>query len=87
MIIKPKSGNNFKYISLDAYIEKHIQSNSGTDSKALKQSLLYFRQIKTEGIKCQCGNELWIIGSAIAGKGCFRCITMQTDRSNDYELE
>lgn len=87
MIIKPKQGNNFKHISLDAYIEKHIRLNSGTDSKALKKSLLYFRQLKTEGIKCQCGDELWVIGSAIAGKGCFRCITNESDKSDDYEIK
>ncbi len=26
-------------------------------------------------IKCNCGNPIWVIGSAITGNACFSCIT------------
>lgn len=88
MNFKPKLGNSkFKKISIDSFIEKHIKSNPGIDTKQLKKDLTIFQQLKRKGAKCNCGNDLWVIGSAFSGKGCFTCITMEMDCSGDYEIE
>lgn len=39
------------------------------------------------GIKCECGNDLWVIGSAFIGNSCFTCITGDSFRSDDYEID
>jgi len=46
-----------------------------------------FKKRKTQGELCDCGNPIWIIGPAITGKGCFTCITVESDCSDDYEAE
>ncbi len=88
MTFRPKFANsNFKKISLDNFLKKYSKDNPGMDSKQLRKDLINFRQLKNDGVKCNCGNDLWIIGSAISGKGCFSCITMSADCSDDFEIE
>ena len=88
MTFKPKFGDyNFKTISIDCFIEKFSKVNNENDTIQLRKDLIYFRQLKKEGVKCDCGNDIWVIGSAISGKGCFKCITMETDCSGDFEIE
>jgi hypothetical protein len=77
----------FTKISVDNFIEKYKMNNPKEDLKQLRNDLLYFKQMKSEGAKCTCGNPIWVIGSAISGKGCFTCITGESDFSNDYEIE
>ena len=77
----------FKLISIDSFIKKHSQNNPSIDTKQLRRDLTHFKQLRTKGIKCSCGNDLWVIGSAISGKGCYTCITMETDCSNDYDIK
>jgi hypothetical protein len=77
----------FILISIDSFIEKQRINDPKIDTVQLKKDLLHFRKLKADGIKCNCGDELWVIGSAYSGKGCFTCITMETDCSEDYEIE
>lgn len=77
----------FKKISIDKFIEQYKMKNPKEDFKTLKEDLLYFRQLQIEGAKCNCGNPIWVIGSAITGKGCFTCITGESDPSDDYEIK
>jgi len=88
MTFKPKYADfKFTKISIDSFIKEHKTSNPNSDIVELKKDLLYFRQLKEEGEKCKCENPIWALGSAISGKGCFTCITGDTDSSNDYEIE
>ena len=77
----------FKRIAIDTFIDRHKQLNPDTDLVDLKASLLYFKSLRDSGELCQCGNPIWIVGSAIVGKGCFTCITGETDTSEDFEIE
>ncbi|MEX6689349.1 hypothetical protein QTN47_17705 [Danxiaibacter flavus] len=88
MTFKPKSeGYKFTKISIDNFIEKYKMSNPKEDLAQLRRNILHIKQLKKDGIKCDCGNSLWVIGSAISGKGCFTCITGETDFSDDYEID
>jgi hypothetical protein len=88
MNFKSKFANNkFNKISIDNFIEKYRRDNPQEDLKKLREDILYFKQLKIQGIKCDCGNSLWVIGSAISGKNCFTCITGDSDFSRDYEIE
>lgn len=78
---------NFKAISVKKFVDLYKKRNPDADTEELKKSLKHFRSLKLQGQKCDCGNSIWIIGSAIAGLGCFTCITGDTDSSDDYEIE
>jgi hypothetical protein len=85
---RPKSGNNiFHKVSIERFVEMHVKANPGADYNQLREDLIHFQQLKTEGMKCACGNAIWIIGSAFSGAGCFTCITNETDCSDDFEVE
>ena len=88
MIFKPRFlGYTFTAISIDKFLEEYKRKNPKEDLKRLRTSLEHFKKLKKKGEKCSCGNPIWIIGSAIAGKACFICITGETDCSNDYDIE
>ena len=39
------------------------------------------------GERCQCGQPIWIIGSAEVGLSCFSCITGESHPDEDYEID
>lgn len=39
------------------------------------------------GQRCNCGEPIWIIGSAVAYLACFACITGSANPDEDYELD
>jgi hypothetical protein len=41
---------------------------------------------KERGEKCECGEEIWVLGSAEVGLMCFTCITGKSMPGSDYEL-
>jgi hypothetical protein len=78
----------FSPISLEKYVEIHLKSNPGTDRKqvtrALKKALAAYKR----GAKCpNCGDPIWVIGSAFAGNMCFTCITGEAFPDHDYEID
>ena len=77
----------FVPITIEDYIAKHLENNpeeSETDlRKRLKKALNDFKN----GVKCSCGNDLWVIGSASAGNSCFTCITGESYPTDDYEID
>ena len=72
--------------SIDKFVARTVELNPDTDAKELKMALIEFKNRKAKGELCICGNPIWIIGSAITGKGCFTCITGEADSSEDYEI-
>ena len=80
------SDNRFNKISIDGFLDQFKKNNKNTDLSSLKKDLLYFKGLNEKEAQCSCGNAIWIIGSAIVGKGCFTCITGEADTSNDYEI-
>lgn len=79
--------SGFQKISIDEFVAKTIKSNPGLNENELKKGLLEFKKRKMQGELCDCGNHIWIIGSAIVGKACFTCITGESDCSEDFEIE
>lgn len=51
--------------------------------KRLKSALKDYRN----RIKCSCGNDIWVIGSAVVGNSCFTCITGESEPTDDYEID
>jgi hypothetical protein len=77
----------FVPISMEDYIALHLKGDHNFTrdelEKWLKSSLSDFKR----GVKCSCGNPLWVIGSAIVGNACFTCITGEAFPDGDYEID
>ena len=85
-----KAKNNkpgFTPISMEEYMQLHLKSNPDTTRQeiegGLKSSLLDHKR----GVKCSCGNPIWVIGSAVIGNACFTCITGDAMPDEDYEID
>lgn len=78
---------NFVSISIRKYIELYLKNNPEENEKDIKDNLLKALKDFKSGNKCGCGNDIWVIGSSVAGNGCFTCITGGTDSSEDFEIE
>jgi len=77
----------FTPISIEKYIKMHLKSNPSENEKDLRKMLNSALANYKNGIKCHCGNDIWVIGSALAGNGCFTCITGESYPTSDYELD
>jgi len=82
---KPKTG--FTPIGLDEYIQRHLKNNPDTSRKEIESGLRSTLADHKAGIKCDCGNPLWVIGSAVVGNACFTCITGEATPENDFEID
>lgn len=78
---------NFVSISIRKYIELHLKNNPEESETEIKGNLLKALRDFESGIKCECGNDIWVIGSSFSGNGCFSCITGETDSSQDFEID
>jgi hypothetical protein len=76
----------FTRISLEDYVELHLRANPGTKRADLIARLRHAMRAYRKGVRCQCGNPIWIIGSAEVGLACFTCITGEAEPDHDYEL-
>jgi len=77
----------FIAISIDQYIKKHLESNPLENEDDLRELLNSALSSYEQGIKCSCGNDIWVIGSAYSGNRCFTCITGEDKPDDDYELD
>jgi len=77
----------FVPISIDNYIIKHLESNPSENEKELRKNLESALADYKNGIKCTCGNDIWVIGSAAVGNRCFSCITGEAQPDSDYEID
>lgn len=76
-------------ISLDGYVKLHLKNNPGTSRAEVIESLEDALQAFKQGARCtNCGNPIWVIGSAFSGfGGCFTCITGEAYPEDDYEID
>jgi hypothetical protein len=77
----------FVPISIEKYIKKHIESNPAEDKTDLRKRLNSALRDYQNGVKCSCGNDIWVIGSAAVGNSCFTCITGESLPIDDYEID
>jgi hypothetical protein len=77
----------FKKISIEKYIELHLKHNPTENRSDLENRLKKALKDYQNGIKCSCGNDIWVIGSASVGNSCFNCITGESMPTDDYEID
>ncbi len=74
-------------ISIDKFLKLHLKKNPNKNEKVLRVRIEAALDDYKNGVKCQCGKDLWIVGSASAPFACFSCITGKEHPLGDYELE
>jgi DNA-directed RNA polymerase subunit RPC12/RpoP len=77
----------FTPISLDKYIKLFLKSNPLEKEKEFRMRLEAALDAYKNDIKCSCGNDIWVAGSATAGYICFTCITGEAHPKGDYEID
>jgi len=74
-------------ISIEKYVNLHLEHNKDQDRKQLTEALDDALSAHKHGVKCACGNPIWVIGSALSGYACFTCITGEAYPEDDYEID
>jgi len=74
-------------ITIDKYIKMHLENNPTDKEVDLRKQLKSAINAYNNGIKCSCGNDIWVIGSAAVGNSCFTCITGESYPTEDYEID
>ncbi len=77
---------SFVPIKLEKYVELHLKANPGTKRAELVARIEHALKAIKNGERCQCGQAIWVVGSAEAGLACFTCITGEVTPSEDYEI-
>ncbi|MGH8628578.1 MAG: hypothetical protein ACREYC_26035 [Gammaproteobacteria bacterium] len=62
-------------IDLATCVELHLKTNPADNRRDLVVRLQAALAARGAGAVCDCGNPIWVIGSAVAGYTCFTCIT------------
>jgi hypothetical protein len=76
----------FVPIAVDAFVDLHVKTNPDEGPKDLKSRLNEALEARKAGATCDCGEPIWVIGSAVARYACFTCITGEAAPDNDYEI-
>ena len=77
----------FVPISIDKYVTMHLKNNPTENEKDLRKLLNAALTSFKKGIKCSCGNDIWVIGSVYAGNSCYTCITGDSFPTDDFEID
>ena len=74
-------------IKFEKFVDKYIKSNQGTNRKEITNRLKAALSHYKSGIKCDCGNPIQVVGSAVVENACFTCITGEAMPDNEYEID
>ncbi|MBA3987417.1 MAG: hypothetical protein H0X63_12800 [Flavobacteriales bacterium] len=74
-------------ISIADYVEINLRINPRDKAQVITDNLIKAISDFRNGIKCECGNNIWEIGSAFTENSCFTCITGDRFPSDDYEID
>jgi hypothetical protein len=85
-IQRRKPRTRFTPISIAKYIPLHLKSNPKDRPAELEAALRESLRAAESGECCDCGEPIWALGSAIAGRACFTCIAGEASPSDDYEI-
>lgn len=77
----------WKPISIDQYLKNHLRKNPNDNETKLKMRIDAALDYYKSGLKCPCGNDIWIVGSTTSPFGCFSCITGKDHPRGDYEID
>lgn len=74
-------------ITIDEYVKIHLKKNPNENEKVLRVRIEAALDDYKKGVKCQCGKDIWIVGSASTPFGCFSCLTGRDYPGGEYEID
>ncbi len=74
-------------ISIEKFIKIRLKENPEENEKVLRVRLEAALEDYQNGVKCKCGKDIWIVGSASSPFACFSCITGKDHPRGDYEID
>jgi hypothetical protein len=77
----------FTGITIEKYLRIYLKSNPDANLNNIRSELNRALDDYNNCVKCECGNDIWVIGSAIVGNKCFTCITGEANPDHDYEID
>jgi hypothetical protein len=77
----------FVPVRLNQFVKQYLRNNKDADGDAVRAAVEDALAAWRQGVRCACGNPLWVAGSAVAGYGCFRCITGSAEPDGDPEID
>ena len=74
-------------VRLNQFVRQYLKTNKDADGEAVRAGVEDALAARRQGVHCACGKPLWVAGSAVAGYGCFTCITGSTEPDGDPEID
>lgn len=79
--------SGFMPVRLNQFVRQYLHNNKGADGDSVRASVEDALAAWRQGVRCACGKPLWVAGSAVAGYGCFACITGSPEPDGDPEID
>ena len=78
--------SGFVPVRVDQFVAQYLRNNKDADGDTLRAAVEDALAAWRQGVRCACGRPLWVAGSAVAGYGCFTCITGSAEPDGDPEI-
>lgn len=78
---------DFIPVSLNQFVKQYLSHNRHADAEKVRAGVEDAIAAWRQGVRCACGKPLWVAGSAVAGYGCFSCITGNSEPDGDLEID
>ena len=77
--------SGFVAVRLNQFVKQFLRNHKDADADEVRSSVEDALAAWRQGVHCVCGKPLWVAGSAVAGYGCFSCITGSAEPDGDPE--
>ena len=79
--------SGFVAVRLTQFVKQYVRNHKEADANEVRAAVEDALAARRQGVRCACGNPLWVAGSAVAGYGCFTCITGSAEPDGDPEID
>ena len=79
--------SGFIPVRLNKFVKQYLHNHKGVDGDEVRAAVEDALAARRQGVRCACGKPLWVAGSAVAGYGCFTCITGSAEPDGDPEID
>ena len=79
--------SGFVPVRLNQFVNQYLRNNKDAQGDSVRVAVEDALAAWRQGVRCACGNPLWVAGSAVAGYGCFTCITGSAEPDGDPEID
>jgi hypothetical protein len=86
-LLEGVSMSGFVFVRLNQFVKQYLRNHKDADGDEVRTAVEDALAAWRHGVRCACGKPLWVAGSAVAGYGCFTCITGSTEPDGDPEID